>query len=231
MREKGRGYRLRRMRGGKAVDRMPGLLLYSDRAIAVAVKPVGVQSERGPGGMPGLIASALGCAESGVYPVHRLDAVTGGVMVYALSAGAAAALSRAVQAGEMRKTYLAVTEGLPPAEGRWEDLLFFDTRSRKAYVVDRPRRGAKQAILTFERLKTAGDRALVRVQPLTGRTHQIRVQFASRGFPLAGDRRYGAKTGKTAALWSHTLSFPHPETGERLTFSADAADLERLLEA
>ena len=198
-------------------------ILYHDEDIVVCVKPVGAQSERGPQGMPGMIAQALGCPEETVYPVHRLDTVTGGVMVYALNSRAAAALSEGIRRGEMRKTYLARTEGVPPAQGRWEDLLFFDTRSRKAYVVNRPRRGARQAVLTFERLREENGQALVRVQPLTGRTHQIRVQFASRGFPLVGDRRYGARTGSSAQLWAAGVAFRHPRTGVEMEFTAEVA--------
>lgn len=190
-------------------------LLYSDPELAVAVKPVGVSSEDGPGGMPQLLRQTLG---GEIFPVHRLDLNVGGVMVYARTKKAAAALSKAVQEGTMVKEYRAMVHGTPPENGLWTDLLFKDSRKNKAFVVKKERKGVKKAVLEFSRL-TDADPALVHIRLHTGRSHQIRVQFASRGYPLVGDHKYGARDEETAPrLFSCRVSFPWK--GESLTFSA-----------
>ena len=187
-------------------------ILYSDSAIAVCVKPVGVDSEHG---LPQMLSEALG---GQVFPIHRLDANVGGVMVFARTKKAAAELSRAVQDGTMIKEYVALVQGLPPKSGDWTDLLFKDSRKNKVFVVDRERKGVKKARLEFTRL-TAQAPALVRVRLHTGRSHQIRVQFASRGYPLLGDHKYGARDQRTApALFSCRLTFPYQ--GRNVQFEA-----------
>ena len=153
--------------------------LHTDREIAVILKPVGMDSEQE---IPAAIAAAIG---GEVFPVHRLDKNVGGCMVYARTRRAAAALSRAVQDGTMKKEYVALVHGAVPESGDWEDLLWKDSAKNKVFVVKRERRGVKSARLEFTRLR-AGDPALVRILLHTGRSHQIRVQFASRGFPLPG---------------------------------------------
>lgn len=211
-------------------------ILYNDKSIVVCVKPAGVVSEEAPGGMPELLRKELkrNAAVPQIFPVHRLDKGVGGVMVYALTKDAAASLTRQMtesapaDAGKtFTKEYLAVTEGVPePVSGRMEDLLFHDREKNRTYVVKRPRKGVKEAVLEYETLASAGGDpetgvfSLVRIRLLTGRTHQIRAQFSSRKLPLCGDRRYGAKTAGDIALWSHRLTFRHPETGEELTFRA-----------
>ena len=179
--------------------------LYSDKDITVCIKPVGLDSETQ---MPEEIRQALG---GQVFPIHRLDKNVGGVMVYARTREAAARLSRAVQEGTMVKEYVALVHGTPPETGDWQDLLWKDSRKNKVFVVKRERKGVKCARLEFTRL-TAGDPALVRVLLHTGRSHQIRVQFSSRGYPLVGDHKYGARDDHTAPmLFSCALSFPHQE--------------------
>lgn len=185
-------------------------ILYSDQAIAVCVKPVGLDAE---GQVPALLKEALG---GEIFPIHRLDKNVGGVMVYACTKQAAARLSAAVQSGAMVKEYVALVHGMPPESGDWEDLLWKDNRKNKVYVVKRMRGGVKQARLEFTR-KTAGETSLVRIRLHTGRSHQIRVQFASRGFPLVGDHKYGSKDAATAPmLFSCRISFPYG--GETRTF-------------
>ena len=155
-----------------------------------------------------------------IYPVHRLDKDVGGVMVYAKSKKAAAELSK--QAGDrtMKKTYLAFIHGSPEEKsGMLEDLLFFDKSKNKSFVVNKERRGVKKALLNYKVISEKDGNALVEVELLTGRTHQIRVQFASRKMPLFGDKRYGAKDdSKIIALWSKEISFIHPATGARMSF-------------
>ena len=177
-------------------------LLYHDKDLAVCIKPVGLDSEHQ---LPAALQEALG---GQVYTIHRLDKNVGGVMVYARTKYAAAALSRAVQEGTMVKEYMAAVRGTPPESGDWEDLLWKDSTKNKVFVVKRVRGGVKKARLEFTRL-TAGETSTVRVRLHTGRSHQIRVQFASRGFPLVGDHKYGARDDRTAPmLWSCCLTFP-----------------------
>ena len=196
-------------------------ILYSDSAIAVCVKPAGVVSESG--GMPELLQAELGGA---VYCVHRLDKAVGGVMVYARTKEAAASLSAAIARRELHKEYLAVTEGVPREQsGTLRDLLYHDAARNKSYVVTRPRRGVKEALLDYELLGSAEHDAhplsALRILLRTGRSHQIRVQLASRGLPLVGDGKYGAVLRSCPlALFSASLRFPHPLTGETLRFSA-----------
>ena len=177
-------------------------ILYSDKDIAVCVKPVGLESE---GQVPDALKAALG---GEVYPIHRLDKNVGGVMVYARSKSAAAALSRAVQEGTMVKEYVAMVHGTPPEAGDWTDLLFKDSQKNKVFVVKRERKGVKTARLEYTLLR-GGETSLVHIRLHTGRSHQIRVQFASRGFPLVGDHKYGSRDEAPAPmLFSRRLSFP-----------------------
>ncbi len=193
-------------------------ILYSDSHIVVCIKPAGVLSQEP--GMPALLKAQLSC--EAVHVVHRLDKEVGGLMVYALTQKAAAGLSRAIQERTLQKEYLAVLTGVPTEpSAALEDLLFHDQRRNKTYVVDRQRKGVKDARLDYTVLKQTQTHALVHVRLHTGRTHQIRVQFASRQLPLAGDRKYGGKCAdKTLALWSHRLAFPHPITGKPMDFQA-----------
>lgn len=194
-------------------------IVYQDKRIVVAVKPAGVVSTDEPGGMPSLLRRQL--HTDCVRTVHRLDAPVSGLMVFARSAYAAGELSRQIREGEFRKEYLAVLRGTPCApSGELLDLLGRDRTRRVTYVADAPAKGVQEARLRYETLEEKAGLTLVRIHLLTGRTHQIRVQFASRGLPLAGDRRYGAADDPVSpiALWSAHLSFRHPETGAEMTF-------------
>lgn len=176
--------------------------LYRDADFVVCVKPVGLDSEKQ---MPEALTAQLG---GEVYPIHRLDQNVGGVMVYARTKAAAAALSKAVQEGRMVKEYVAQVHGTPPEMGDWEDLLWKDSKRNKVFVVNRVRNGVKSARLEFKCIRQ-GETSLVRIRLHTGRSHQIRVQFASRGFPLLGDHKYGARDLETAPkLFSCCITFP-----------------------
>ena len=194
-------------------------ILHLEREFVVCLKPAGVLSQAGKEGettMLTLLSSQLG---GEIYPVHRLDREVGGVMVYARTGKAAAALSKLIQEGNMKKEYLAVAQGCPEQEtGIFEDLLLHDARKNKSYVVDRMRGGVKKAKLSYQVLAQRDEKSLVQVRLFTGRSHQIRVQFASRKMPLTGDGRYGGGSGKIA-LWSVRLSFPYPGKKELCVFS------------
>ena len=177
-------------------------ILYSDKGIAVCLKPVGLDSEIE---VPAALTEQLG---GEIFPIHRLDKNVGGVMVYARTKTAAAALSKAVQDGTLVKEYVAKVHGTPPESGDWTDLLFKDSTKNKVFVVKKERRGVKKARLEFRRLK-AGEDSLVRVRLHTGRSHQIRVQFSSRGYPLLGDHKYGSRDDRKAPmLFSCRITFP-----------------------
>ena len=201
--------------------------VYLDKRIAVVVKPAGVLSTDEPGGLPDMVRQALGDENGCVRTVHRLDRPVGGLMVLARSRRAASELSRQIREGTFCKEYLAVVHGRPePERGRMEDYLVRDAVSHRTVTAAGPGRDARPAALEYETVETREGMSLERVRLLTGRTHQIRCQFASRGLPLVGDRKYGLQGDECAiALWSHTLRFAHPETGEMLAFMQPAPDV------
>lgn len=192
-------------------------ILYEDKHIIVCQKQRGLLSQDG-GGKPSFTDKIKEHTKTEIYPVHRLDKDVGGVMVYAKTQHSAAELSKQVADRTMEKNYLAVVHGKPEG-GDMEDLLFFDRGKNKSFVVERERKGVKKALLSYETVETREDKSLVRVALHTGRTHQIRAQFASRKMSLYGDRRYGGRDEeKTIALWSYRIAFNHPVTKERMSF-------------
>ena len=183
-------------------------IIWETAELALCVKPIGVRAQgEGETDLPALLSRQLGCK---IYPVHRLDQAVGGVMVFAKTAPAAAKLSQAMAEGTLQKEYLAVLERSPErAEGELSDFLFHDRTKNKTYVVSRQRKGVKEAKLAYRVLDVQNGLCLVRIRLYTGRTHQIRVQFASRGMPLVGDGKYGSrKNAASPALWSYALTLP-----------------------
>ena len=194
-------------------------ILFEDRDILVCIKPQGIVSQSDSKGesMISLLEAHTG---ETVYPLHRLDREVGGVMVYAKSHFAAAALSKDIAEHKFKKEYMALVHGKPESnKGEMRDLLFKDSRKNKSYVVKRIRKGVKEALLEYEVIGSKNGLSLVRVLLHTGRTHQIRVQFASRKMSLLGDRKYGADDDfKNIGLWSYRITFNHPKTKETLEF-------------
>lgn len=205
-------------------------ILYEDAHLVLCVKPVGVLSEDSEQGacMPDLLRRHY--REQGkpdyIATVHRLDKIVGGVMLFSRRREVTGKLTAAVAEHRVTKEYLAVLRGHPAeASATLTDLLFRDASKNKSYVVKRMRKGVREAELEYVTLGSTEELTLVRVRLHTGRTHQIRVQFASRGLPLSGDRKYGASDAPwPIALWSYRLSFAHPQTGEAMTFACPPPD-------
>ena len=214
-------------------DRVP-----LEKAYQVLDKPAGFSSEEG---VPAALRAHWNAPDAFVGVVHRLDTGVSGLMVYARTPAAAAALSRqvtqsqdayAVQDGRAEgkaaapqfvKQYRAILAGVPdaqlPAAGVLRDYLFKDSRKGRVFPVSRPRKGVREAVLEYRILATAGENSLAEITLHTGRTHQIRVQFASRRHPLYGDGKYGSRQKGSIALQSCGLRFVHPDTGKPMAFS------------
>lgn len=198
-------------------------LIYQDNDIVVAIKPPRVLSTDEPGGMPDLVREALGDPKADVRTVHRLDRVVSGLMVLTRNSQAASELSRQIREDIFEKEYLAVVHGHPlKSADRLCDLLERNKAERKTYVVTQPAKGVQEAILDYQTVARTDDLTRVRIQLITGRTHQIRAQFSSRNLPLVGDRKYSLNEDNCEiALWSCKLAFNHPKTGERMEFYRD----------
>lgn len=195
-------------------------ILFEDKSLVVCEKPVGLTSEGE--GKDSLITKLKEQLNSDIFPVHRLDQTVGGLMVYAKNSQAAGKLSGQMTNNQFTKEYLAIVQGsLEKDEDILEDLLFHDKRKNKSYVVDRQRNGVKKAKLSYKVLARKENTSLIRVHLYTGRSHQIRVQFASRKHPLIGDGKYGDKTNKNnISLYSSYLKLSHPFKKEVLEFSS-----------
>lgn len=195
-------------------------VIYEDNDILAAIKPMGIDSEKGMvEGLKSLTSSDY------IAVLHRLDTAVSGVMVFAKNKNAAASISSQIVNGNFKKEYLAVVSGAPnEPNGRYEDLLFKDSAKNKSYVVKTERKGVKRAVLEYETLCTAhldnGDISLVNIRLHTGRTHQIRVQFSHRKMSLLGDKKYGSRFDCPIALFSRKITLNHPTTNQPLCFEA-----------
>ena len=202
-------------------------LIYVDDDILVCLKPARVLSTDEPGGVPDLAREALGDKSADVRTVHRLDRVVSGLMVLARNAKAASELSRQIREDEFQKEYLAIVHGRPAENtGTLRDLLGRDKVRKMTYVAQEPAKGVQEAVLDYQVLNTASGMSRVQIRLHTGRTHQIRVQFASRGMPLVGERKYSELNDPCEiALWSYRIGFTHPKTGERMEFTQEPPEV------
>ena len=203
-------------------------ILYEDKCLIVCEKPVGVESQvssKNSTDMPTLLSNYLRERGENEYigVVHRLDTATGGAMIYSKREDITGKLSALVQSADYEKTYLAAVHGEPDEEiGEMRDLLYHDKMKNKSFVCAKKRAGVKEAILNYRTLQSVacenGEKiSLVEIKLITGRTHQIRVQFASRKMPLLGDGKYGSRDNRTTcALWSYKVSFIHPITKKKI---------------
>ncbi len=198
-------------------------ILYLDTDIVVCIKPARVLSTDEPGGLPDLIRETLGDPKADIRTVHRLDRVVSGVMVLARNAMAASELSRQIREDAFEKEYLAVLHGVPEQKsGTLEDLLYRDKARKMTMVASEMAKGVQQALLDYQVLATNEDLSRVNIHLRTGRTHQIRVQFSSRGMPLVGERKYATLEDPCEiALWSHKIGFIHPGNGKYMTFEQE----------
>lgn len=198
-------------------------LIYTDKDIVVCIKPARVLSTDEPGGLPELVREALGNSKADIRTVHRLDRVVSGVMVLARSGAAASELSRQIREDVFEKEYLAILHGKPDTDrGTLRDLLGRDKARKMTYVAQETGKGIQEAVLDYQVLNCAKAFSRVKVHLRTGRTHQIRVQFASRGMPLVGERKYSTLEDPCEiALWSYKVGFFHPGTGEWMEFSKE----------
>ena len=195
-------------------------LIYVDDDILVCLKPARVLSTDEPGGVPDLARQALGDMHADVRTVHRLDRVVSGLMVLARNSKAASELSRQIREDEFQKEYLAVVHGTPEdCCGTLRDLLGRDKARKMTFVASEPAKGVQEAVLDYTVLNCEKNMSRVQILLHTGRTHQIRVQFASRGMPLVGERKYSELNDPCEiALWSYRIGFTHPKTGENMEF-------------
>ena len=189
-------------------------ILYNDKNIIVCEKPIGLDSEHQ---VPEELKKSF---EGDIYTLHRLDVNVGGIMVYARNKHTASELSKVIQENKMIKEYKAMVHGIIDEQGILVDFLFKDSRKNKVFVVKKERKGVKKASLEFQRIAIMDDTSLVHIKLHTGRSHQIRIQFSSRGFPLVGDHKYGSKDKKTEPmLYSCKLTFPY--RGKEISFESN----------
>lgn len=196
-------------------------IYYEDEEIAVCEKPYGISSQKSEkDNLVDILAKQL---NSEIYPVHRLDIGTTGLMVYAKNQSSAAELSKQIVDGVFEKTYICLCHGILTGEGEMRDFLYHDRLKNKSFVAKTNRRGAKEAVLEYKQIESDSEKqlSLVLVKLHTGRTHQIRVQFASRGFMLYGDGKYGAKDNDKIKLHSCEIRLKHPKSSKKLSFKSE----------
>lgn len=201
-------------------------VLYEDNHIIVVVKPINILSQSDNTkdiDMLNIIKNYIkekynkpGNVYLGL--VHRLDRPTGGVMVFARTSKSASRLSKQIKEGSLKKTYLAVVPNFNLKKGTFIDYLEKDKNNNS--IITSKEKG-KYAKLNFETITKKNNNALVKIDLLTGRHHQIRVQFSSRGYPLYGDQRYGKMDKKQLALFAYKLEFLHPVTKEKMVFKKE----------
>ena len=195
---------------------------YEDNDVIVCEKPYGVSSQDSDGeNMIKMLKTHTGCD---VFCVHRLDVQTTGLMVYAKNKESAGDISNQITSGKFQKKYMCICHGVCEENGTMQDLLFHDRVKNKTFTVQTKRKGAKEASLEYRRIAVGEikgkEASLVEVLLYTGRTHQIRVQFSSRGYVLFGDGKYGAKDNSKIALHSFKIEFSHPKTKKIMSFES-----------
>lgn len=166
--------------------------------------------------LPLMLSEQLGCD---IFVLHRLDKPVGGAIMYAKTKSAASAFTMLIGENGVRKEYITVVDGIPEIKkDTLTDLLFRDRQKNKTFIVKRMRKGVKEARLEYDVVASEEKHSLIKIRLITGRTHQIRAQFASRKLPVTGDGKYGSKDNKCeTALWSNRLEFRHPFTSKTVS--------------
>ena len=211
------------------MEKLPKInIIYEDNHLLVIEKPAGVPVQADSSKDIDLITilkeyrikneNKKGDAYIGL--VHRLDRPVGGIMVFAKTSKAASRLSDEIRKNNFHKTYYAVIKGIPPKEGKLEDYLIKNEKENISYVTTKEK--GKYSCLEYKLLNTNNNLSLVKINLITGRSHQIRVQFSTRGYPLVGDSKYGNNPNNIdIALFAKSITFNHPTTKEELTFNLE----------
>lgn len=151
--------------------------------------------------------------------VHRLDRPVGGIMVFARTSKAAKRLNEQIRNHEFNKTYVAILDGkLDKKEGKLTNYLYKDEKLKKSFVTNKNNKNAKLSELNYEVMGYYKDKTIVKINLITGRHHQIRVQFSNIGYPLCGDQLYGKKNKRQVKLFAYKLEFTHPTLKKKMTF-------------
>ena len=198
-------------------------VLYEDNHLIAVLKPINVPTQKDSSNdidMVFLVKDYLkkkynkpGNVYLGL--LHRLDRPVSGVLLFAKTSKAAERMTKEIKNHNVRKTYYAVVEGKVDKKGTFIDKLLKDEKTNFVRVSDK----GKEAKLEYELICYKNNYSLVKINLITGRSHQIRVQFSSRGYPLYGDQRYNKKDKNQIALFSSSIEFTHPVTKEHLTIS------------
>jgi 23S rRNA pseudouridine1911/1915/1917 synthase len=210
-------------------------IIFEDNRVVVVIKPQNmpcVADDSGDESLQEQLKAHIKARDSKqgevfVGIVHRLDRVTGGVMVFAKNSKSAGRLSEQIADGTMKKTYLAVVSGEPKNKaGTLVNYLVKDENKNTVSVVPQLTAGAKRAELHYEVMETKGNLCLVKINLTTGRSHQIRVQMKHIGHSLVGDNRYGGIKADNIALWSYQLEFVHPSNSDNMKFIVNPPENE-----
>lgn len=209
------------------MEKLPKInIIYEDNHLLVIEKPINIPVQKDNSNDLDLIAllkdyrkkneNKQGDAYIGL--VHRLDRPVSGIMVFAKTSKAASRLSNQIRENTFHKNYLAVVQNTPPKNGVFEDYLYKDKKTNISSITDKD--NGKYAKLEYNLLSSKDNLSLVKINLITGRSHQIRLQFSSRGYPLVGDCKYGVnKNNINIALFAYSITFNHPTTKEEMTFT------------
>ncbi|HDT11518.1 MAG TPA: RluA family pseudouridine synthase [bacterium] len=208
-------------------------IIYEDNHLISVVKKHGVPVQQDASGDSDLLNEIKGYLKEKYFKpgnvfsgiVHRLDRPVGGVMVFAKTSKAASRLSEQIRKREWKKKYLAVIDGIPEEKtGKFEDFLIKDRENNIVSVTEDITPGSKKAVLSYRIILNDSKRSIVEIDLETGRSHQIRVQFASRGYPIVNDFKYNHSIDilrGEIALWAYSLEIFHPVSREKLVLTAE----------